>query len=208
MVLDNVTEADGGQYWCHASNNIGENVTKMDVQVAKVNIDTNHVDCCSNANVSQECMGLCRSEQITYQSLTSHPQCLSQYSEILKCAMTGVEVDNVKMLKCCWDQGVSHHCDGWCHNLPSHIVSKFTLLPQRVVSKDDEEFCAISFSRQIIGCIDQQRQKKIDNTTSNPHNIAPLNSKIVKIHTKTNQTDAAPSDSVEDNDTLWRILFF
>merc|ERR1719158_1813077 len=94
MVVANVTEADGGQYWCHASNNLGENVTLLGVHVTEVNIDNNHVQCCNKANVSQECLGLCQSDQVTYQAPTSHPQCLSQYSQILKCAMSEAEVDS------------------------------------------------------------------------------------------------------------------
>ena len=124
MVVANVTEADGGQYWCHASNNLGENVTLLGVHVTEVNLDSNHVQCCSRANVSQECLGLCQSDQVTYQALTSHPQCLSQYSQILKCAMSEAEVDSADMLRCCWDQGVSHHWDGWCHDLRKQVVSK------------------------------------------------------------------------------------
>ena len=124
MVVANVTEADGGQYWCHASNNLGENVTLLGVHVTEVNLDSNHVQCCSRANVSQECLGLCQSDEVTYQALTSHPQCLSQYSQILKCAMSEAEVDSADMLRCCWGQGVSHHWDCWCHDLPEQIVSE------------------------------------------------------------------------------------
>ena len=167
-------------------------MTLLGVHVTEVNLDNNHVQCYSNASVSQECLGLCQSDQVTYQALSSHPQCLSKYSQILKCAMSEAEVDSADMLKCCWDQGVSHHCDGWCHHLP-----------EQVVDKENEEFCAISFSKQIIGCIDQQKQKKIGNTKTD-NIIAPPNSKIEDIHTKDEKRNetSSPTAVVIDNNSL------
>ena len=114
MVVANVTEANRGQYWCHASNNLGENMTLLGVHVTEVSLDNNHVQCCSNASaVSGRSVWVCAS----LTSPTSHPQCLSQYSMILKCAMSEAEVDSADMLRCCWDQRVSHHWNCWCHDL-------------------------------------------------------------------------------------------
>ena len=120
-------------------------------------------------------------------SPTSHPQCLSQYSQILKCAMSEAEVDSADMLRCCWDRGVSHHCDGWCLDLP-----------EQVVGKENEEFCAISFSKQIIGCIDQQKQKKIGNTKTD-NIVVPPNSKIEDIQVEDVKNETS---SRNDNNSL------
>ena len=64
MSISNVTQADGGQYFCYAKNKVGFTTTAMGVQVVNI-LPSNHADnigqCCSKRNVSSDCMDICQS---------------------------------------------------------------------------------------------------------------------------------------------------
>ena len=68
MSISNVTQADGGQYFCYAKNKVGFTTTAMGVQVVNI-LPSNHTDnigqCCSKRNVSSDCMDICESGMCT-----------------------------------------------------------------------------------------------------------------------------------------------
>ena len=70
---------------------------------------------------------------VTYESLTSRPECLAEYESILQCASDGVDHS-----LCCRNNHVPDTCVGWCSN-GGHVET------------DQVEICAITYSREIIG---------------------------------------------------------
>ena len=137
LVMKNVSESDGGQYYCHAENSAGEARAVMGVHVSSV-VSYGHVSqCCQMRQVSSECLDLC-SDHVTYSSLVSKPQCLRHYSSILQCGNRDQDHS-----RCCSAAGVSSTCVSFCR--PGAGVT----VP---ASFSAAEMCAVVFARKITHC--------------------------------------------------------
>ena len=123
--------SDGGKYYCHANNTLGESFALMGVNVTTIpppQVDV--TECCRRQNVTADCLDIC-SFSIDFDTMLSKPYCIPQFDKLMKCASDGSDHRH-----CCKNRGVPNNCINWCRGQPT----------------DSEASCALSHSRTIIGC--------------------------------------------------------
>lgn len=131
VVIHNITQDDGGQYSCKASNRLGEKTAPISVSIPHgIRKTLNVTECCRAQNVSADCIDIC-AFSVDFDDLLRKPQCFSEFSQIMFCASDGRD-----HRACCQDGGVPRQCLNWCRGKPSR----------------DENLCAASHSGQILGC--------------------------------------------------------
>ena len=128
LTIHNVSEKDGGDYYCHANNTLGQESVKMQLQLSSSTI--NVMQCCSSKNVSIDCLDSCRFS-LDLDSLLARPHCLPQLEHILSCAQDGSD-----FTPCCSSAGVPDHCLGWC----------------RGHAGKDGDVCGLTHARSIVDC--------------------------------------------------------
>jgi len=131
MKITDLKTHDGGLYYCHANNTLGEAVAVMGVNVTTIPPPVVDVtECCRSRNISADCLDIC-SFSIDFDMMYSKPQCVSQFHELMHCASDGSDHRH-----CCQGRGVPGSCINWCRGQP---VS-------------DSDVCAISHSQAIVSC--------------------------------------------------------
>lgn len=135
LVLDiaNVSSSDGGQYYCHAVNSMGNSTAVMGVTVVEAVREKHEetLDCCRRENVSSDCLEICSVRGLDYTLLSGRPECLEELSSLVRCGLEGQD-----RTECCRTSGVPDLCSGWCGG--------------EMVRSESAQLCAISFAKQMI----------------------------------------------------------
>ena len=134
LVLDitDVSSSEGGQYYCHATNSVGNTTAVMGVTVlTPVVLHRETLECCQSRNVSDNCLDICYTQGLDYPRLVARPECLEEYDSLLSCGAGGQDHS-----ECCQKAGVGRYCLDWCRGEVKHT--------------DSAQLCAISFAKQII----------------------------------------------------------
>ena len=141
IVIQNVTQSDGGEYFCHAENSLASStaVTAVEVRTEDKRLHFASLQkCCQARNVSEDCVDICRGQYgLSYEVLVSRPQCLIHYEAIFGCGAEASEAGDPGA--CCAAVGVSPVCRGWCGGVAEADLSY------------SAEICAIRFAEQIMG---------------------------------------------------------
>ena len=135
LVLDitNVTSSEGGQYYCHAVNSLGNTTAVLGVSVLQpVLLQRSALQCCRERNVSSHCLDICHQPGLDYERLTGRPECLAEYSQLVQCGAGGRD-----LTQCCARAGVATACSAWCRG--------------ETLQTDNSQLCAIVWAKQIIG---------------------------------------------------------
>lgn len=137
--IENVTQSDGGEYFCHAENSLASAtaVTRVEVmEDARSHFPSLEV-CCRARNVSEACVEVCRGQAgLSYSALEARPQCLLHYEAIMGCGAEAGEAEDPAA--CCDEAGVSPVCRGWCG------------AGDRDLSYS-AEICAMTYAEKIMG---------------------------------------------------------
>ena len=118
LTIQNVSESDGGDYYYHANNTVGQESIKMQLQLSSVT--HNVMECCSSKNVSTDCLDICRFS-LDFDSLLARPHCLPQIANIMSCAKDGSD-----HTPCCSAAGLPRRCLGWCRGQAREDVCELT----------------------------------------------------------------------------------
>ena len=133
LEITNVTSSDGGQYYCHAVNSVGNTTAVLGVSVLQpVLLQRESLQCCRERNVSQHCLDVCHQPGLDYSRLTGRPECLAEYEKLVYCGSGGRD-----LTPCCARAGVPRVCSAWCRG--------------QIVQTESSELCAIIWAKQIIG---------------------------------------------------------
>jgi len=137
MKIKPALESDGGKYFCHGNNSLGESIAFMGVNVTTLPVPEIDVrECCRRENVTSDCLDIC-SFSIDFDTMLSKPYCIPQFDKLMKCASDGSDHRH-----CCKNKGVPNNCINWCRGQPTDI----------------EGACALTHSRDIIGCFHEGNQ--------------------------------------------------
>ena len=133
LEITNVTSSEGGQYYCHAVNSVGNTTAVLGVSVLQpVLLQRESLQCCRERNVSNHCLDVCHQAGLDYGRLTGRPECLADYDKLVYCGAGGQD-----HTQCCATAGVPRVCSAWCRG--------------EIVETDNSELCAIIWAKQIIG---------------------------------------------------------
>ena len=134
LELRNVSSREGGQYFCHASNSVGNTTAVLGLSVLQPAPPDHRetLQCCRERKVSPHCLDVCRHRGLDYSLLTGRPECLADLEPLLGCGAGGRD-----LTQCCAVAGVPGLCQAWCRGQPVHT--------------DDSQLCAISWAKQITG---------------------------------------------------------
>lgn len=92
LTILRLTNEMAGEYFCHASNDLGFDTRAVSVRVRNTppahNVSMH--DCCIAQNVSSACMDAC-SFYIDFDSVKNRPECLVDFDKLMKCASDGKE---------------------------------------------------------------------------------------------------------------------
>lgn len=178
--IKDATPEDGGKYYCHANNTLGEDVGFVGVNVSGLPPAVyDRTACCKQQNVSSDCLDIC-SFSIDFDTMLRKPYCLPEFHKLMKCASDGSDHRH-----CCHSKGVPNDCINWCRGQP---VEK-------------TEICALSQSREIIGCFHEGSK----NLPSPPRNI------VVRLTSKSSamvfwEPPTKNPETVELYRVFWRPL--
>ena len=129
--IKDLMEEDGGLYYCHANNTLGEGVAMMGVNVSSLPAPVSDVTaCCRQQNVSADCLDIC-SFSIDYDTMLRKPYCIPEFHKLMSCASDGSDHRH-----CCNNRGVPGECINWCRGQPVQ----------------NTDVCALSHAKEIIGC--------------------------------------------------------
>ncbi|XP_077284865.1 Ig-like and fibronectin type-III domain-containing protein 2 isoform X2 [Arctopsyche grandis] len=157
LTINQISETDEGDYYCHAENAFGSAVQPVSVRIRNVPASHNITQCCMDQNVSSSCMDAC-SFYLDIDAVIDKPECIADFDKLMKCAADGSDHRS-----CCVAWGVPRRCLDWCRGEP---------LPTA-------RLCVLSHTRQIVGCFHEGRDK----LPGPPQNIkiVALDSHSVKI---------------------------
>ena len=141
--IENVTQSDGGEYFCHAENSLASATAVTSVEV-RTEAPRSHFPsletCCQARNVSEDCVDVCRGQAgLSYEALVTRPQCLLHYEAIIGC---GAEMGGASDPgSCCAQAGVSPVCRAWCG---ARAEADLDL-------SYSAEICAMTYAENIMG---------------------------------------------------------
>ncbi|XP_063243751.1 Ig-like and fibronectin type-III domain-containing protein 1 isoform X2 [Bacillus rossius redtenbacheri] len=146
LTIREISEADVGDYYCHAENPFGSVSRPVSVRIRNVAATNNVTQCCIEQNVTSGCMEAC-SFYLDIDAVIDKPQCINDFDKLMKCAADGSDHRS-----CCAQWGVPRRCLDWCRGEP--------LL--------NNKFCVLSYTKQIMACFHQGR----DRLPGPPQNVA------------------------------------
>lgn len=134
MITD-ITDTDGGDYFCHAENAFGSATQPVSVRLRNVAASGNVTQCCVEQNVSAPCMDAC-TFFLDLDAVIDKPECSADFDKLMKCAADGSDHRS-----CCGQRGVPRRCLDWCRGEPLFNV----------------KYCGRSFTKQIMSCFQEGR---------------------------------------------------
>lgn len=137
LTINRISDADEGDYFCHAENAFGSRTQPVSVRIRNVAATNNVTQCCIEQNVTAGCMDAC-SFYLDIDAVIDKPECISDFDKLMKCAADGSDHRS-----CCAQWGVPRRCLDWCRGEP--------LL--------NNKFCVLSYTKQIMSCFHEGRDR-------------------------------------------------
>ncbi|KAG8229762.1 hypothetical protein J437_LFUL007060 [Ladona fulva] len=137
LKINGLTEEDEGDYFCHAENAFGSSTRPVSVKIRATETTMNVTQCCNEQNVSAGCMDAC-SFFLDIDAVIDKPECINDFDKLMKCAADGSDHRS-----CCALLGVPKRCLDWCRGEP--------LL--------NNKFCVLSYTKQIVSCFHEGRDR-------------------------------------------------
>ncbi|KAG6463259.1 hypothetical protein O3G_MSEX013776 [Manduca sexta] len=128
LIIRKITEADEGDYFCHAENAFGKTLRPVSVRLRPTNPHHNVTECCTQMNVSSACIDAC-SFHLDMDNIMDRPECMNDFDKLMKCAADGSDHRS-----CCASWGVPRTCLELCRG--------------GSVSKS----CALQHARRALAC--------------------------------------------------------
>lgn len=128
LIIKKITEADEGDYFCHAENAFGKTLRPVSVRLRSNSPHHNVTECCTQMNVSSACIDAC-SFHLDMDNIMDRPECMNDFEKLMKCAADGSDHRS-----CCASWGVPRNCLELCRGGP--------------VSRT----CALQHARRALAC--------------------------------------------------------
>ncbi|XP_072944512.1 Ig-like and fibronectin type-III domain-containing protein 2 [Epargyreus clarus] len=128
LVIKKISEADEGDYYCHAENAFGKTVRPVSVRLRPTTPHHNVTECCTKMNVSSSCIDAC-SLNLDMDNIMDRPECMHDFDKLMKCAADGSDHRS-----CCASWGVPRNCLELCRG--------------GAVSRS----CALQHARRALAC--------------------------------------------------------
>ncbi|XP_050664730.1 Ig-like and fibronectin type-III domain-containing protein 2 isoform X2 [Leptidea sinapis] len=128
LTIKKISEADEGDYFCHAENAFGKTLRPVSVRLRSSTPHHNVTECCAQMNVSSSCIDAC-SFHLDMDNIMDRPECMDDFEKLMKCAADGSDHRG-----CCASWGVPRNCLELCRGGP--------------VSKT----CALQHARRALAC--------------------------------------------------------
>ncbi|RZF43428.1 hypothetical protein LSTR_LSTR001689 [Laodelphax striatellus] len=139
LTIKQISDEDGGDYFCHAENAFGNGTQPVSVRIRNVAAVNNVTQCCMEHNVSSTCMDAC-SFYLDIDAVIDKPQCINDFDKLMRCAADGSDHRS-----CCANAGVERGCLDWCRGEPLFL--------------QDNKFCLVSYTKTIMSCFREGRDK-------------------------------------------------
>lgn len=88
LTINQISEPDEGEYYCHAENVLGAAVQPVSVRIRNIAASHNITQCCMEQNVSSSCMNAC-SFYLDIDAVIDKPECITDFDKLMKCAADG-----------------------------------------------------------------------------------------------------------------------
>ncbi|KAJ8893793.1 hypothetical protein PR048_006394 [Dryococelus australis] len=85
LTIRDISEADVGDYYCHAENPFGSVSRPVSVRIRNVAATNNVTQCCIEQNVTSGCMEAC-SFYLDIDAVIDKPQCINDFDKLMRCA--------------------------------------------------------------------------------------------------------------------------
>ncbi|XP_075980799.1 Ig-like and fibronectin type-III domain-containing protein 2 isoform X2 [Anticarsia gemmatalis] len=108
LIIKKITEADEGDYFCHAENAFGKTLRPVSVRLRPTTPHHNVTECCTQMNVSSSCIDAC-SFHLDMDNIMDRPECMNDFDKLMKCAADGSDHRS-----CCASWGVPRNCLELC----------------------------------------------------------------------------------------------
>ncbi|KAJ0174849.1 hypothetical protein K1T71_009957 [Dendrolimus kikuchii] len=108
LIIKKITEADEGDYFCHAENAFGKTLRPVSVRLRQSTAHHNVTECCAQMNVSSPCIDAC-SFHLDMDNIMDRPECIDDFDKLMKCAADGSDHRS-----CCASWGVPRNCLELC----------------------------------------------------------------------------------------------
>ncbi|XP_041982407.1 Ig-like and fibronectin type-III domain-containing protein 1 isoform X2 [Aricia agestis] len=128
LIIKKITEADEGDYFCHAENAFGKTLRPVSVRLRSTTPHHNVTECCTQMNVSSSCIDAC-SFHLDMDNIMDRPECMNDFDKLMKCAADGSD-----HRACCASWGVPRNCLELCRG--------------GTVSRS----CALTHARRALAC--------------------------------------------------------
>lgn len=112
LIIKKISEADEGDYFCHAENAFGKTLRPVSVRLRSSNPHHNVTECCTQMNVSSSCIDAC-SFHLDMDNIMDRPECMNDFDKLMKCAADGSDHRS-----CCASWGVPRNCLELCRGGP------------------------------------------------------------------------------------------
>ncbi|XP_012543960.1 Ig-like and fibronectin type-III domain-containing protein 1 isoform X2 [Bombyx mori] len=108
LIIKKISEADEGDYFCHAENAFGKALRPVSVRLRPTTPHHNVTECCAQMNVSSQCIDAC-SFHLDMDNIMDRPECMNDFDKLMKCAADGSDHRS-----CCASWGVPRSCLELC----------------------------------------------------------------------------------------------
>lgn len=108
LIIKKISEADEGDYFCHAENAFGKTLRPVSVRLRSTQPHHNVTECCKQLNVSSTCIDAC-SFHLDMDNIMDRPECMNDFDKLMKCAADGSDHRS-----CCASWGVPRNCLELC----------------------------------------------------------------------------------------------
>jgi hypothetical protein len=88
LMIQEITELDEGDYFCHAENAFGSVVQPVAVRIHNTASSHNVTQCCIEQNVTAGCMEACNF-YLDIDSVIEKSECIADFDKLMKCAADG-----------------------------------------------------------------------------------------------------------------------
>ncbi|XP_066906093.1 Ig-like and fibronectin type-III domain-containing protein 1 [Halyomorpha halys] len=139
LVIKNIDDSDGGEYYCHAENGFGNATQAVSVRLRNVPAVNNVTQCCMEQNVTSACMDAC-SFYLDIDAVIDRPECIGEFDKLMKCASDGSD-----HRACCAQNNVERSCLDWCRGEP--LVA------------EDNKLCLLQYTKRIMSCFREGRDR-------------------------------------------------
>ncbi|XP_014259678.1 Ig-like and fibronectin type-III domain-containing protein 1 isoform X2 [Cimex lectularius] len=139
LTIKSITDAEEGEYFCHAENAFGNATRAVSVRLRNVAPVSNITQCCIEQNVTSTCMDAC-SFYLDIDAVIDRPECINDFDKFMKCASDGSD-----HRKCCALSGVERNCLEWCRGEP--------------LFAQDSKICLLQHTKKVISCFREGRDR-------------------------------------------------